>query len=71
VGEARERAAALAERSQLARDLHDVVGRGAVAATTGCDDATDRGQPSAAIMCQDLASRPAWRVVVSVRSWRD
>ena len=28
-------------------------------------------RPSAAIMCRDLASRPAWRTVVSLRSWRD
>ena len=27
-------------------------------------------KPSAAIVCRDLASRPAWREVVNVRSWR-
>jgi hypothetical protein len=27
--------------------------------------------PSAAITCRDLSSRPAWRTVVSLRSWRD
>ena len=26
--------------------------------------------PSAAFMCRDLTSRPAWRAVISVRSWR-